>query len=226
MINVNSTFFDLSTDRDLDPLLNRFDVSQEDYSTKIRSFCKKNDIDEGFFLLLIRSFSEMELCEEKDFSNVDVHQIINYLTASHGYYLNKILPEIEQTGNSLAQDLDVRSPVMRYLVSFINLYKEELLDHINEEENKFFPYILNLSKGKKTDDYRVALFEHFHEKHQFDIGLARKILSSIGVPVEFQSQLRFLDNQLKILQKDMAIHEFIEDLILVNKAKTLERQLK
>lgn len=222
MVTANSTFLELRKDRSLDPLLNRFDFSQEDQLSKIRNFCRKNDIDEGFFLLLIRSFSEMEECVEEDFSNVDVRQIIQYLKASHGYYQFKILPEIEQTSNRLAQDLDVQSPLMIYLISFINSYKEELLDHITEEENKFFPYVLKLRSGTQTDDYSVAQFERFHEKHQFEIDLARKVLMAIGVPLEFQSQLRFLDNQLKILQKDMAIHEFIEDLILVNKARELE----
>ncbi|HKK88545.1 MAG TPA: hypothetical protein VJ917_06820 [Saprospiraceae bacterium] len=225
MITANSIFLELRTDRALDPLLNRFDFSQEDQFSKISSFCKKNDLDEVFFLLLTRSFSEMEHCVEEDFSDVDVKQIIRYLKASHNYYQFKILPEIEQTSNRLAQDLDVQSPLMIYLVSFINSYKEELLDHIHEEEKKFFPYVLQLRSGKRTDDYSVAQFERFHEKHQFEIDLARKVLMAIGAPREFQSQLRFLDNQMKILQKDMVVHEFIEDLILVNKARSLEKAL-
>jgi regulator of cell morphogenesis and NO signaling len=226
MVTANSIISELRTDRTLDPLLHRFEFSQEDYSSRIHAFCDKNDIDEGFFLLLIRSFSEMEECVEEDFSNIDVSQIIRYLKASHIYYQFKILPEIEQTSNRLARDLDVQSPLMIYLVSFIHSYKEELLDHIHEEEKKFFPYVLQLRNGIQTEDYSVAQFERFHEKHQFEIDLARKVLLAIGVPPEFESQLRFLDNQLKILQKDMAIHEFIEDLILVNKARALEDMIR
>ena len=223
MITINSNIGELRTQRELDALFNRFEFSQKDNISKVSTFCKKNEIDEEFFILLINSFSETEICSEDDFSNVNLKDIIKYLTATHNYYLYKILPEIEQTSSRLAKDLGSSSPLMMFLVSFINSYREELLSHINQEEKLFFPYVLSLQNEEQPHDYSVATFERFHEKHQFEIELARKILLSIGVPTEFQSQLRFLDNQLKQLQKDIAIHEFIEDLVLVNKAKELER---
>lgn len=223
MITLNSTMVELRSQRELDALLHRFELSQDDNNSKVHTFCRKNDIDEDLFLFLINSFSEVAIYNEEDFSKVSVEDIIKYLTATHRYYLYKLLPEIEQTSSRLAKDLGLDSPLMLFLASFINSYRAELLTHIHQEENILFPYVLGLQSGEKTSDYSITTFEHFHENNQFDIELARKVLLSIGVPDEFQSQLRFLDNQLKVLQKDVAIHEFIEDLILVNKAKELEQ---
>ena len=143
------------------------------------------------------------------------------------------LPKIETSLNNLVKNS--KSNDLIIIQKFYNTYKEEFLEHIQDEEEHAFPYVLELQKAfddktkpipKSVEEYSISHYEKDHtdvDVKLFD--LKNLIIKYLKPDYSDQDCNEFL-YELFHFERDVQDHARIEDQILVTKALKMEKELK
>jgi len=146
--------------------------------------------------------------------------ILNYLKRSHHYFLGYRLPEIRK---QFAEALDEGS-TRKTILSYFEDYEKEVNDHMGYENDVFFPYVVKLLNGEEQKEYSVKQFEAKHnnieEKLDDLINLIIKYLPTSGDTLRLSDVLE----DLRLCNRDLNLHTFLEDKILVPKIKKIEKK--
>ena len=151
------------------PVINRFGIHLGFKDKTIADICNENKIDINFFLAIINTFSFTEYFPESELRSFSSELIVDYLRKSHHYFIKTSLPKIEYLLNNLVSSSN--SEDLKVIKSFYKKYKEELLEHIRDEEENTFPYVLDLQKvydrnvqplPERIAEYSIHSFEKEH----------------------------------------------------------------
>lgn len=236
MITKSSSVLDIiSGNRLLESVVERFGFEKNYYNEELESVCIKTGNDPEFVFQVVKAFSENLPFPVKELSAFPIAQIIDYLKRTHQYYLDKKIPEIEQSFTFLCKDYSFSHPQLLVLASMFMNYKRDLVEHIEVEEYVLFPYINELQKvkdGKKKyqayglDKYSIS---NFHDEHHHEEEVLTKIRTTIErrfrrtiPPLPF----RIFLNQIECLETDLLRHAKIEDQVLLPLALKLEHEVK
>lgn len=165
-------------------------------------------------------------------------QLVMYLQSTHRYYLQKKLPEIEQSLWHIfykCQQAEAHQ-VLSSLVLFFNRYKEELIAHIQLEEKGFFPYIWRLnqahSEGWGGDQLHQVLSESplqkFNDEHhsiEDELSTVKSILFDYAQGDDLPLSFRVFLNQVEFFELELRKHALIEDHVLVPLVKEIEKEV-
>ncbi|MBA7637687.1 hypothetical protein ES703_45333 [subsurface metagenome] len=147
------------------PILNRFDIQLGFGDKTIKEVCTDHHVNVDFFLEIINSFNDDDYFPQTHLQTFPLKLIIDYIQKSHNYYLNYKIPQIESLIGKLIEHSDTsQKKQMELIEKFFQEYKEELIIHIQNEENDVFPYILTIDTAfslRKIDDTVKKLV---HEK--------------------------------------------------------------
>lgn len=182
---------------------------------------------QGEFLVdVINSPIRSEHQSIKAFDRYDVPTLVEYLKRSHWEYLNQRLPEIEQTLDHLIVGLQDVEQLVRTLSTYFEKYRSELIEHIELEEKRLFPYALALHHRRtelvKEAHYSAHDFLHDHTDPSIDISTIQRLFINFEPSKINASPYRVLLEQLKSFDLDLKIHELIEENVLVAKLIDLE----
>jgi len=137
--------------------------------------------------------------------------------------------DIDNDGKKANYDLNSD---LKLVIKFFKEYYSEVIEHFDYENNIVFPYINFLLE--KSENYNLSSNIHYsmeeYKNHHDDINeklLDLKNLLIKYLPSTFDSVLRkkLLFN-LYQLEKDLAIHSYIEDKILIPIVEMLENECK
>ena len=201
-------------------VLNQFSIPLGFGEKTIQDVCEKNGINAQSFITLIQFHGNPENPDIQKLNTLAPDIILNYLKKSHGYFLGYRLPEIRKQFASALDEGSTRKTILSYFEE----YEKEVNDHMGYENDVFFPYIKQLLAGEDQKDYSVRLFEARHnnieEKLDDLINLIIKYLPTSG------NALRLTDvlEDLRLCNRDLNLHTFLEDKILVPKIKKLEKK--
>jgi len=192
-------------------------------------------INPDFISALLRAF------EEKPFSAIDfeafpIELVVEYIKRTHVYYLEKKLPEIEQSIFLLSGLYASHHPILATLQNFFHAYSEDLTAHIQAEETTLLPYIAVLSKClsnplhyseyiMSSAEYSVEKFLAAHHDTEDELADIRDAIRLYEPPVTNASLYRILLTQLQTFEQDLCVHAHIEDLVLIPKALQMEAEL-
>ncbi len=149
--------------------------------------------------------------EEADFSFVETEDVLNYLYATHDFYLGKKLPEIEQSIFDLNGKAD--EPLLEVLDAYFRKFRTELTEHIMYEERHVFPLVLGSQCAQQVD---ISEFHAHHDDHN-ERGL-EMIISVIEDRLASHVDslgLGILVNRLRLFLEDLEIHSKLEDHVLI-----------
>jgi len=215
------------------PVLKRFGIQLGFQDKNISDICNEKNIDVNFLLAIVNTFNNHNYFPEHELQLFSLNLIIDYLRKSHLDFVNNNLPKIENLLNSLVQSSN--STEIKLLQTFYKKYKEELLEHIQDEEENIFPYVLELQKlydSKKRDlpgnlpDYSANDFEEEHTD------VEEKLLDLKNIIIKYlepnYDELVCIDFLFELFQfeRDLIDHARIEDKILVPGVKKIECELK
>lgn len=192
-------------------------------------------IDSDFITALLHAFEEKPF-SAADFEEFPIELVVEYIKRTHVYYLEKKLPEIEQSIFLLSGLYASHHPILATLHNFFREYSQDLTTHIGAEETTLLPYIGLLSKCINnttiSSEYIMASTEHSIEKfvaahHDTEDELAniRDAIRLYEPPVTNASLYRILLTQLQTFEQDLCVHAHIEDLVLIPKALKLEGEV-
>ncbi|MES1249155.1 MAG: hemerythrin domain-containing protein [Chitinophaga rupis] len=170
------------------------------------------------------------------FADFSISMLIDYIRRTHIFYLDTKLPEIAQTILSLQGVTDADRRLLLLLETSFTLYYRKLDNHIRKEETLLLPYIEELCRRierpgefiRNSNWYHYSLdaFEQAHEDTEADLAEMRGYIKEYRPSDTDLSPYRILVAKLEVFEQDLEVHAFIEDEVLIPKARGVEVQLR
>lgn len=142
---------------------NRFGIKLGVEDKSISNVCSELGLDSAFFATILNVYLNEEYFPERILSTFSATTIIGYLKKTNKYYVNYQLPNIERHFNLLIAKSNTSNCNLPLIKDFFNEVKCELLSRIDEDENHWFPEIINkeIEVGYTADtDMGINHFTH------------------------------------------------------------------
>ncbi|MBC8109548.1 MAG: iron-sulfur cluster repair di-iron protein [Verrucomicrobia bacterium] len=172
--------------------------------------------------------------EVKSLSKISAKMLVEYLRKAHALFMKDRLPYL----NRLVQHLDFKTnPIAKDLQILVPLFAEDFINHIHEEEDTLFAYILQLNTVNHADcrwgdlyqmveKYAIAHFADDHETHDDEMKGIRDITRGYILPDHAGLLWQVVYAELQVFEKELQFHAHVENHILFPKALVLEKLVK
>lgn len=196
-------------------MLQHFDIDFRVDELTVEQICEKYSIGLNLFLSVANLYNGVRPQQEIELSKTDLQQIIDFLRNSHIYYRKYKYPEISSYIHQLQEESCSKELLL--VEKFFNKYFEEVLEHLDYEDNVAFPYFISLiNKETITDsEYSAQEYNEHHTDIELKLADLKKLLLKhikIKDSLNLRRQLLFA---LFELEFDLYIHSLIEDTILI-----------
>ncbi len=211
----------LSKDFNLLGVMTRMGLSFGFGDASVEEVCRKAGVNTKAFLLICSIHAvdgyvpPRELLEE-----VDVSDIVKYLHRSHRWYMDEFLEELSDALKEMTAPCSEKYHLI--IRKFLGDYREELAKHFAYEEDIVFPYVEKVLSGKGPDTFSILQYEKNHSNIQEKLeDLKSLVMKYMPDVCEDKSIFRALF-YIYALERDLNIHTYIEDDILVPLVSRLE----
>ena len=218
------------------PVISRFGIRLGFGEKTVLEVCSDYSVNLDFFLEITNSFIDDEYIPQTDLKSFPVSFIVDYLHQTHQYYLDVIIPEIEimidQMVNSAGRDVKKRQLVG----DFFKEYKNELINHIEREENEVQPYVIKIENAfnekilpgelyNQIKKYSIEDFASEHDNVEEKLNDLKNIIIKYLPDSGNSSLSNNILTQLFWLEKDLNTHASLEDKVLIPKVSQMEKLL-
>lgn len=208
------------------PVINRFGINLGNKDKSLGKICSALNIDIDFLLVIVNTFHNVEYFPETELKSFSPLLIIDYLKKTHKHYIEYVLPKLELLLRQLIESNKTEIHQLDIIEQFYLKYKEELLIHINEEEQEVFPYIANLmDNNQKNTQYNIHSFEKEHSNVDIKLNDLKNLIVKYIEPVYNNNICNEFLITLYRFEKDIKDHARIEDKILIPQVVELEKRL-
>lgn len=199
--------------------LGSFGISLGFGDKTVKQVCDDQNVDTNTFLAVV-NFTINGYREMDDVSRLSVPTLLQYLKASHDYFIGFQLPFIRK---ELADALDENDNLARLILKLYDEYSRSVTQHMKYEEKTVFPYVESLIAGKPMANYAIDMYSKHHGQESSKL----RELKSIIIKYFPGDSLR--NNQLSATLYDiynneewLALHAEVEDKIFIPAIKYLE----
>lgn len=205
---------------DLLQMLGSFGISLGFGDKTVKEACEDNGVDYYTFLAVV-NFTVNGYGDAETDEQLSVPTLMQYLKASHAYYLDFQLPFIRR---ELEESLDLNNSLAQLIMRFYDEYAHEIKRHMQYEQKTLFPYVQSLLDGHPAPDYNIETFSRHHgaaDKKLRELKLlVIKYLPSDGLHNnKLTATLHDIyDNEVWLCQ-----HSMVEDHVFVPAIRRLEQ---
>ena len=172
-----------------------------------------------------------------DYSDWTADQITYQIMDQHHEYVRRKVPAINALLNKAIKQIAQPLPALTEIRSKFYTLGEELLEHLDEEENEIFPYILQLTSAQKLNT-EIALphlinasrpihrMENDHLNVRQQMARIRLLCADFDAPRDAPEAFVRACIMLKEFEADLQLHIYLEDNILFPSICKLETELK
>lgn len=199
--------------------LGSFGISLGFGDKTVKQVCDDQNVDTNTFLAVV-NFTINGYREMDDVSRLSVPTLLQYLKASHDYFIGFQLPFIRK---ELVDALDENDNLARLILKLYDEYSRSVTQHMKYEEKTVFPYVESLIAGKPMANYAIDMYSKHHGQESSKL----RELKSIIIKYFPGDSLR--NNQLSATLYDiynneewLALHAEVEDNIFIPAIKYLE----
>lgn len=199
--------------------LGSFGISLGFGDKTVKQVCDDQNVDTNTFLAVV-NFTINGYREMDDVSRLSVPTLLQYLKASHDYFIGFQLPFIRK---ELVDALDENDNLARLILKLYDEYSRSVTQHMKYEEKTVFPYVESLIAGKPMANYAIDMYSKYHGQESMKL----RELKSIIIKYFPGDSLR--NNQLSATLYDiynneewLALHAEVEDKIFIPAIKCLE----
>lgn len=213
----------IESDYNLLLLFPRFGLELGVGDSTVSELCIRQGVSPQLFVMMCNIYSHTDyMPSADDVRQLDVEQLLGYLSRSHTYYVvSRIKPIEEQLKALSAQCSQAHSAVLQ---RFFAEYEQEVLNHFSYEENTVFPYIRTLMACHKMQPtYDIETFSHNHSNIDDKLCDLKNILVKHLRGIGMAAQTTELLFQIFSLEEDLSRHTFIEDVVLIPLVQHLEK---
>lgn len=183
---------------------------------------------------LLESFDEELVFPYEQLRVFSATDLLAYLRLSHRYFLERKLPEIEQTIYNLFRDYADSDELLLAMCRFFVNYQRKLVRHIQAEERELFPYIEALlavfengsQRSECVNNYSAAHFLTQHTDVEEDLrnvsGIIESCLHQRQMPLPF----RVFVHQIQRFEIELCKHAIVEDEFLLPYVLEMEKELR
>ncbi|MDX2196044.1 MAG: iron-sulfur cluster repair di-iron protein [Cytophagales bacterium] len=167
------------------------------------------------------------------FSELPIDLLIAYLKHNHYLFIKQRLPFLME----LVNKFDIENEQIKAELKFVMpLFVEDFIEHIYEEEDTFFVYILylyqllNNNTVENTETINIDRIRKYYEEHTTmhdDVlkGL-RELTHNFEIDASYDINTKVVLSELKRLDQDLLFHAKVENEILFPRAIALETDVK
>ncbi len=203
----------------------------------IDEVCIENEVNTDFFLQIANSFHDIDYLPKDKFLQFKPEWLINYLRKTHQCILEYKIPEIENKIEGLINDIKESTKSYELIKNFFTEYIRELGVHMQLEEQKVFPYVLELANcinsNERTKtfndvfaDYSINKYLEDHndiEEKLFD--LKNILIKYLPLPTD-SCKYNSLLFELFRLEKDLQDHSKLEEKVLIPRVRLMENEME
>ncbi len=168
-----------------------------------------------------------------DFNNWELDFLIDYIINTHHKYVSENIPLITQYAVKVARVHGQNHPENIEINTLFHEAANELIAHMQKEENILFPYIKSIVKAKNenmkmpsppfgTVQNPIRMMEHEHENVGDVFKKIAELSNSFTPPDGACNTYRVLYAKLKEFETDLHQHIHLENNILFPKAIKME----
>ena len=218
------------------PLFPRFSIRMGFGDMSVEEVCRTHGVNPDFFLEIANAYLDEAYIPVENLSGFSLGAVVEYLTATHSWYMEVALPRMEQKIHRLLDQSGLSDKETQLVSGFFNDYKKDFMVHISQEEQEVLPYILELEKQSLKDrpqpafierlnTYSIREFAKGHDRLETSLENLSKLIIKYLPPFEDQELCIQVLHDLQELVKDLVDHADMEDKVLVPRVAELEQQL-
>lgn len=199
--------------------LGSFGISLGFGDKTVKQVCDDQNVDTNTFLSVV-NFTINGYREMDDVSRLSVPTLLQYLKASHDYFIGFQLPFIRK---ELVDALDENDNLARLILKLYDEYSRSVTQHMKYEEKTVFPYVESLIAGKPMANYAIDMFSKHHGQESMKLHELKSII------IKYFPGDSLRNNQLSATLYDiynneewLALHAEVEDKIFIPAIKCLE----
>ncbi len=206
-------------------LLEHFDIDFAVGDKTVSQICKENNINQSVFLVVSNLYNGFYPNKGDNHLIDDIPIIIRLLKNSHRFYKEDKYPEIKECLIKFHDKHNTEDIIL--IEKFFNDYFEEVLEHLDYEEQIAFPYFCQLIETE-TNQRESNFSAREYKKHHSDIetkltDLKNLMLKHIALKNDLPLRRKFLYCLFE-LEFDLNIHSMIEEMILLPLIIKVEKQ--
>ncbi len=196
--------------------LEHFNIDFTVSDKNVSQVCGENNIPEPLFLAFANLYNGF-IPKQEDIANLrNISAIIFFLNNTHHFYKTEKYPEIKNHIKKLQEKAPNKE--VELIEQFFKDYFDEVLEHLDYEDDIAFPYFLMLFEKKQISHDSSFSVKEYREHHT-DIetklaDLKNLLLKHIHIPNVLSLKRKLLLSLFE-LEFDLRIHALIEEKILL-----------
>ena len=204
-------------------ILSRFGIKLGFGEKSVEDVCKQYSVSSPLFLMVANvSTYEDYFPNKQEIESLNVNELIDYLHASHKYYLENKISTIETQLKNLYPNNENGYGEM--INRFFLEYEQEVANHFDYEENTVFPYIKDLLRQKVSVNYHINQFEKNHSDIEDKLTDLINILIKYLPENEQNEAKEMVLFDIFLFTKDLNLHTLIENKVLIPCVKFIEEK--
>ena len=188
--------------------------------------CKAKGADESHLIQQLEILAQTPVSGATNFKEWNLSFLSDYIVNTHHKFVLKTLPELVFYTRKIADVHGGHHPELLEVESLFSKIKEELRQHLKNEEEVLFPAIKEAEKNAsaKVKATIVSEITRMQGEHEFAGGAMDKInvlTNNYLIPVDACNTYRVSLKLLEQFEDDLHIHVHLENNILYPKALKL-----
>ena len=203
--------------------LNAFGIHLGFGDKTVSKICDEQGVDCYTFLTVVNFLINGYAPKNTD-DKISVKTLLDYLRASHRFFLDYQLPSIRK---KLEESLRHSDSLTILILRLYDEYAHDIHLHMKYEEKTLFPYVEALIRGEQKTDYNVDIFS----KHHSDT--TGKFHELKNIIIKYLPHDGLANNQLTATLYDiynneewLCNHSNVEEVLFVPAIRLLEQKLK
>ncbi len=203
--------------------LGSFGISLGFGDKTVSQVCEEQHVDTYTFLAVV-NFTINGYRDIDDATRLSMPTLLQYLKASHDYFIGFQLPFIRK---ELVEALDERDNLARLILKLYDEYARSITAHMKYEEKHVYPYVEALLQGKPVADFEIDMYSKHHGQESSKLRELKSII------IKYLPSDGLHNNQLSATLYDiynneewLSLHAQVEDEIFIPAVRRLEQKLK
>lgn len=203
-------------------LLHKLNISLGFGEKSVDTVCKENGFDTDCFLFLANYQSNKSITNTQEvFEALPLRPFLQYLKTSHGYFLERRLPNIRRKLELVFAGSD--KGLQHVVFDFFDNYTKEVAEHMQYEDEIVFPYVYSLMEESCSKKYSINIFEERHNNIEEKMNDLKQILMKYVPGTTDQMLMVNILTELYMSEEELEAHTFIEDSLVIPRVKEIEK---
>ncbi|HEY9113766.1 MAG TPA: iron-sulfur cluster repair di-iron protein [Bacteroidales bacterium] len=192
----------------------------------IDASCREKGIDAASLKKQIIELQSAPISAAQKFNEWELPFLCDYIVNTHHKYVVKTLPELMFYTQKIANVHGDHHPELIEIASIFSQINDELMQHLEKEEQVLFPAIKKAAAGVDTEARKTIAseIERMSGEHDFAGGAMDKInviSNQYALPEDACNTYRVAFQLLEQFEDDLHVHVHLENNILYPKALEL-----